>query len=326
MKKPVRVTITGAAGQISYALLFRIASGQMLGMDQPVRLQLLEVTPAMKALQGTVMELDDCAFPLLSSTEITDDPNVAFKDTDFALLVGAKPRGPGMERSDLLAANGGIFKVQGKAINDHASRSIRALVVGNPANTNAWTCAHYAPDINPRQFTAMTRLDHNRAVAQLAAKTGAAVTDVRKVMIWGNHSTTQYPDLSQAEVRGAKALAGLERAWYENEYIPRVAKRGAEIIDARGASSAASAANAALEHMRDWVAGTAADDWTSMAVSSDGSYGIEKGLMYSFPVRCEGGDYSIVQGLPIDDFSRHRMTLTENELKEERDAIRKLVG
>ncbi len=326
MKTPVRVTITGAAGQISYALLFRIASGQMLGMEQPVRLQLLEVTPAMKSLQGVVMELDDCAFPLLSSMEITDDPNIAFKDTDFALLVGAKPRGPGMERSDLLAANGGIFKVQGKAINDHASRNIRALVVGNPANTNAWTCAHYAPDINPRQFTAMTRLDHNRAVAQLAAKTGVAVTDVRKVMIWGNHSTTQYPDLSQAEVRGVSALAGLERAWYENEYIPRVAKRGAEIIDARGASSAASAANAALEHMRDWVAGTPAGDWTSMAVPSDGSYGIEKGLMYSFPVRCEGGDYAIVQGLPVDDFSRQRMTLTENELKEERDAIRKLVG
>lgn len=326
MKTPVRVTITGAAGQISYALLFRIASGQMLGMEQPVRLQLLEVTPAMKSLQGVVMELDDCAFPLLSGIEITDDPNIAFKDTDFALLVGAKPRGPGMERSDLLAANGGIFKVQGKAINDHASRNIRALVVGNPANTNAWTCAHYAPDINPRQFTGMTRLDHNRAVAQLAAKTGVAVTDVRKVMIWGNHSTTQYPDLSQAEVRGVSALAGLERAWYENEYIPRVAKRGAEIIDARGASSAASAANAALEHMRDWVAGTPAGDWTSMAVPSDGSYGIEKGLMYSFPVRCEGGDYAIVQGLPVDDFSRQRMTLTENELKEERDAIRKLVG
>ena len=231
-----------------------------------------------------------------------------------------------MERRDLLAANGGIFKVQGKAINDHASRNIRALVVGNPANTNAWTCAHYAPDINPRQFTAMTRLDHNRAVAQLAAKTGVAVTDVRKVMIWGNHSTTQYPDLSQAEVRGVSALAGLERAWYENEYIPRVAKRGAEIIDARGASSAASAANAALEHMRDWVAGTPAGDWTSMGVPSDGSYGIEKGLMYSFPVRCEGGDYAIVQGLPVDDFIGQRMTLTENELKEERDAIRKRVG
>jgi malate dehydrogenase len=326
MKTPVRVTVTGAAGQISYSLLFRIASGQMLGLDQPVRLQLLEVTPAMKALQGVVMELDDCAFPLVHSIEITDDPNVAFKDTNFALLVGAKPRGPGMERSDLLAANGGIFKVQGKAINDHASRDIKVLVVGNPANTNAWTCMTYAPDINPRQFTAMTRLDHNRAVAQLAQKTGSTVGDVRKVTIWGNHSTTQYPDLSQATVNGKPALAGIDRAWYENDYIPKVAKRGAAIIDARGASSAASAANAALEHMRDWVAGTSGDDWTSMAVPSDGSYGIDKGLMYSFPVRCKGGDYEIVQGLPVDEFSRARMTATENELKEERDAIQKLVN
>ncbi len=326
MKTPVRVTVTGAAGQISYSLLFRIASGQMLGLDQPVRLQLLEVTPAMKALQGVVMELDDCAFPLVHSIDITDDPNVAFKDTNFALLVGAKPRGPGMERSDLLAANGGIFKVQGKAINDHASRDIKVLVVGNPANTNAWTCMTYAPDINPRQFTAMTRLDHNRAVAQLAQKTGSTVGDIKKVMIWGNHSTTQYPDLSQATVKGKPALAGIDRAWYENDYIPKVAKRGAAIIDARGASSAASAANAALEHMRDWVAGTAGDDWTSMAVPSDGSYGIDKGLMYSFPVRCKGGDYEIVQGLPVDEFSRARMTATENELKEERDAIQKLVN
>ena len=326
MKTPVRVTVTGAAGQISYSLLFRIASGQMLGLDQPVRLQLLEVTPAMKALQGVVMELDDCAFPLVHSIEITDDPNVAFKDTNFALLVGAKPRGPGMERSDLLAANGGIFKVQGKAINDHASRDIKVLVVGNPANTNAWTCMTYAPDINPRQFTAMTRLDHNRAVAQLAQKTGSTVGDIRKVTIWGNHSTTQYPDLSQATVNGKPALAGIDRAWYENDYIPKVAKRGAAIIDARGASSAASAANAALEHMRDWVAGTPGDDWTSMAVPSDGSYGIDKGLMYSFPVRCKGGDYEIVQGLPVDEFSRARMTATENELKEERDAIQKLVN
>jgi len=326
MKTPVRVTVTGAAGQISYSLLFRIASGQMLGLDQPVRLQLLEVTPAMKALQGVVMELDDCAFPLVHSIDITDDPNVAFKDTNFALLVGAKPRGPGMERSDLLAANGGIFKVQGKAINDHASRDIKVLVVGNPANTNAWTCMTYAPDINPRQFTAMTRLDHNRAVAQLAQKTGCTVGDVRKVTIWGNHSTTQYPDLSQATVKGKPALKGIDRAWYENDYIPKVAKRGAAIIDARGASSAASAANAALEHMRDWVAGTPGDDWTSMAVPSDGSYGIDKGLMYSFPVRCKGGDYEIVQGLPVDEFSRARMTATENELKEERDAIQKLVN
>jgi malate dehydrogenase len=326
MKNPVRVTITGAAGQISYSLLFRIASGQMLGMDQPVHLQLLEVTPAMKALQGVVMELDDCAFPLVSAIDITDDPNVAFKGTDYALLVGAKPRGPGMERSDLLAANGGIFKVQGKAINDNASRNVKVLVVGNPANTNAWTCMHYAPDINPRQFTAMTRLDHNRAVAQLAAKTGSAVTDIRKLMIWGNHSTTQYPDLSQAEVKGVGAMTLLDREWYQTQYIPRVAKRGAEIIDARGASSAASAANAALEHMRDWAAGTALGDWTSMAVRSDGSYGIEEGLIYSFPVQCEGGDYKIVQGLPVDDFSRQKMQATENELKEERDAILKLVS
>jgi len=326
MKKPARVTVTGAAGQISYSLLFRIASGQMLGPEQPVRLQLLEVTPAMKALAGVVMELDDCAFPLVDSIDITDDPNVAFKDTNYALLVGAKPRGPGMERSDLLAANGGIFKVQGKAINDHASRDIRVLVVGNPANTNAWTCMSYAPDVNPRQFTAMTRLDHNRAVAQLAQKTGSTVTQVKKVTIWGNHSTTQYPDLSQASVGGKPALSLLERGWYENDYIPKVAKRGAAIIDARGASSAASAANAALEHMRDWVAGTPGDDWTSMAVPSDGSYGIDKGLMYSFPVRCKNGDYEIVQGLPVDEFSRARMVATENELKEERDAIQKLVS
>lgn len=326
MKKPARVTVTGAAGQISYSLLFRIASGQMLGPSQPVRLQLLEVTPAMKALAGVVMELDDCAFPLVDSIDITDDPNVAFKDTNYALLVGAKPRGPGMERSDLLAANGGIFKVQGKAINDHASRDIKVLVVGNPANTNAWTCMTYAPEINPRQFTAMTRLDHNRAIAQIAQKTGATVAQVRKVMIWGNHSTTQYPDLSQATVDGKPALSLVDRGWYENDYIPKVAKRGAAIIDARGASSAASAANAALEHMRDWVAGTAGDDWTSMAVPSDGSYGIDKGLMYSFPVRCRNGDYEIVQGLPVDDFSRARMVATENELKEERDAIQKLVN
>ena len=326
MKTPLRVTITGAAGQISYSLLFRIAAGQMLGADQPIILQLLEVTPALKALQGVVMELDDCAFPLVSKIEITDDPNVAFKNTNIALLVGAKPRGPGMERADLLAANGGIFGVQGKAINAHADRGIKVLVVGNPANTNAWTCMTAAPDINPRQFTAMTRLDHNRAVAQLAAKTNSTVAEIKKVTIWGNHSTTQYPDLSQATVKGKPALQALERAWYENEYIPRVAKRGAEIIDARGASSAASAANAALEHVRDWVLGTPADDWTSMGIPSDGSYGIEKGLMYSFPVRCKGGDYEIVQGLAVDEFSRKRMQATENELKEERAAIRQLTG
>lgn len=326
MKKPVRVAVTGAAGQISYSLLFRIAAGQMLGADQPVILQLLEVTPAMKALQGVVMELDDCAFPLVAGIETSDDPNVAFKNAQYALLVGARPRGPGMERADLLAANGGIFKVQGKAINDHASRDIKVLVVGNPANTNAWTCMKSAPDINPRQFTAMTRLDHNRAVAQLAAKTGSTVAEVRKVTIWGNHSTTQYPDLSQALVNGKPALSLVERPWYENEYIPRVAKRGAEIIDARGASSAASAANAALEHMRDWALGTPADDWTSMGIPSDGSYGIDVGLMYSFPVRCKGGEYEIVQGLPVDDFSRSRMKATEKELQEERAAVQQLVG
>jgi len=326
MKPPVRVTVTGAAGQISYALLFRIAAGEMLGRDQPVILQLLEVTPAMKALQGVAMELDDCAFPLLKSIELADDPNVGFKDTQVALLVGARPRGPGMERSDLLAANGGIFKVQGKAINDNASRDIKVIVVGNPANTNAWTCMKSAPDINPAQFTAMTRLDHNRAKAQLAAKTGSAVSDIRKVTIWGNHSTTQYPDLSQATVGGKAALSLIERAWYENDYIPRVAKRGAEIIDARGASSAASAANAALEHMRDWVLGTPEGDWVSMGIASDGSYGIEKGMMYSFPVTCSGGKYSIVQGLPVDEFSRKRMDATAAELKEESVAIEQLLG
>ncbi|MSR15670.1 MAG: malate dehydrogenase [Gammaproteobacteria bacterium] len=326
MKTPVRVTVTGAAGQISYSLLFRIAAGQMLGSDQPVILQLLEVTPALKALQGVVMELDDCAFPLVNKIEISDDANIAFKDANYALLVGARPRGPGMERADLLAANGGIFKVQGKAINDNANRAIKVLVVGNPANTNAWTCMTSAPDINPRQFTAMTRLDHNRAVAQLAAKTNSAVSDIKKVTIWGNHSTTQYPDLSQALVRGKPAMECVERTWYESDYIPRVAKRGAEIIEARGASSAASAANAALEHMRDWALGTAAGDWTSMGIPSDGSYQVEKGLVYSFPVVCKGGDYEIVQGLSIDDFSRKRMQATEAELKEERDAIKKLVG
>jgi malate dehydrogenase len=269
-KQPVRVAVTGAAGQIGYALLFRIASGEMLGKDQPVILQLLEIPDekAQKALKGVMMELEDCAFPLLAGMEAHADPMTAFKNTDYALLVGSRPRGPGMERAELLSMNGAIFTAQGKALNAVASRNVKVLVVGNPANTNAWTCMHYAPDINPRQFTAMTRLDHNRAVAQLAAKTGSAVTDIRKLMIWGNHSTTQYPDLSQAEVKGVGAMTLLDREWYQTQYIPRVAKRGAEIIDARGASSAASAANAALEHMRDWAAGTAPGDWTSMAVRS----------------------------------------------------------
>jgi malate dehydrogenase len=326
MKSPVRVTITGAAGQISYSLLFRVAAGQMLGPDQPVILQLLEITPAMKALEGVVMEIDDCAFPLVAGIETTDDANVAFKDADYGMLVGARPRGPGMERADLLAANGGIFKVQGKAINDSASRDIKVVVVGNPANTNAWTCMTSAPDINPRQFTAMTRLDHNRAMAQLAQQTDSTVVDIHQLMIWGNHSTTQYPDISKATVKGQLALDQVDRNWYENEYIPSVAKRGAAIIDARGASSAASAANAALEHMRDWVAGTPGDDWTSMGVVSDGSYGIEAGLIYSFPVRTRNGEYEIVQDLAIDEFSRERMTATEVELREERDAIKELLA
>lgn len=325
MKSPVRVTVTGAAGQISYSLLFRIAAGEMLGADQPVILQLLEVTPAMKALNGVAMELDDCAFPLLAGIEMSDDANVAFDKARYALLVGARPRGPGMERSDLLAANGGIFKVQGKAINEKADRAIQVIVVGNPANTNAWTCMKSAPDINPAQFTAMTRLDHNRAKAQLAAKTGKAVSDIRKITIWGNHSTTQYPDLSQATVAGKAALTQVERSWYENDYIPLVAKRGAAIIEARGASSAASAANAALDHMRDWALGTPADDWVSMAIPSDGSYGIEKGMMYSFPVTCAGGKYTIVPNLPIDEFSRKRMDATAAELKEESTAIQQLL-
>lgn len=326
MKAPVRVAVTGAAGQIGYSLLFRIAAGEMLGRDQPVILQLLEVTPAMKALEGVVMEIDDCAFPLVHSIVASDDPNVAFANADYALLVGAKPRGPGMERSDLLAANGGIFKVQGKALNDHASRNVKVIVVGNPANTNAWTAMTCAPDLNPRNFTAMTRLDHNRAVAQIAHRLGVPVTAVKKMTIWGNHSTTQYPDVHYALVNGAAIKPQVDHAWYDGTYIPKVAKRGAEIIAARGASSAASAANAALEHMRDWALGTPANDWTSMAVPSDGSYGIPKGLVYSFPVTCKNGEWEIVKGLDIDDYSRAKMTATQKELEEERDAVLKILG
>ena len=319
------MAVTGAAGQIGYSLLFRIASGQMLGPDQPVILQLLEVTPAMKALEGVVMEIDDCAFPLMDSFVLADDPNVAFKDADYALLVGAKPRGPGMERSDLLEANGGIFKVQGKALNDNASRDVRVLVVGNPANTNAHTAMLSAPDLNPRNFTAMTRLDHNRALAQLAAKTGAKVTDLKKMTIWGNHSTTQFPDISQATVAGKPAKEMIDFDWYKDSYIPRVAKRGAEIIEARGASSAASAASGAIDHIHDWVLGTPADDWVSMAVPSDGSYGIPEGLMFSFPVTCKDGEYSIVQGLEIDEFAQTMLDTTQKELEEERDAVAKIL-
>ena len=324
MKSPVRVAVTGAAGQICYSLLFRIAAGEMLGSDQPVIFQLLEITPAMKALEGVVMEIDDCAFPLVAGFVLTDDANVAFKDADYALLVGAKPRVAGMERSDLLEANGGIFKIQGKALNDNASPDVKVVVVGNPANTNANTAMINAPDLDPKNFTALTRLDHNRALAQLAAQTDADVSDIKKMIIWGNHSTTQYPDLSQTTVGGKAALDLVDRSWYENDYIPRVAKRGAEIIDARGASSAASAANGAIDHIRDWVMGTPEGDWTSMAVPSDGSYGIPEGLTYSFPVTCSNGEYSIVQGLEIDEFSQAKMDATQKELEEERDAVAKI--
>ena len=325
MKAPVRVAVTGAAGQISYSLLFRIASGEMLGKDQPVILQLLEITPAMGALKGVAMELDDCAFPLLSGIVCTDDASVAFKDAEYALLVGAKPRGPGMERKDLLEANAAIFSIQGKAINDHASRDIKVLVVGNPANTNALIAQRNAPDIDPRQFTAMMRLDHNRALTQLSPKLDVQLKDVSKMTIWGNHSSTQYPDLFHAQVRGEVAVEKVDQTWYEAHFIPTVQQRGAEIISARGASSAASAANAAICHMRDWVLGTPDGDWTSMGVYSDGSYGIEEGLIYSFPCECRDGKWSIVQGLDIDSFSRNRMQLTEQELKDERDAVKSLL-
>jgi len=325
MKAPVRVAITGAAGQIGYQLAFRIASGQMLGNDQPVILQLLEISPAMPALQGVVMELDDCAFGTLAGIVATDDPNIAFKDTDYALLVGARPRGPGMERKDLLEANAAIFSVQGKAMNDHASRDVRVLVVGNPANTNALIAQSNAPDLTPRNFTAMTRLDHNRAMAQLAAKTGGHVNDIRCMTIWGNHSATQYPDISHASVGGKSAGELTDQGWLTDDFIPVVQQRGAAIIKARGASSAASAASAAIDHMHDWALGTPADDWVSMAVPADGSYGVEPGIIYSYPVRCSGGDYEIVQGLPVDDFSRERMNKTETELREERAAIEELL-
>ncbi|MBK9427679.1 MAG: malate dehydrogenase [Gammaproteobacteria bacterium] len=325
MKSPVRVAVTGAAGQISYSLLFRIAAGEMLGADQPVILQLLEITPALTALQGTVMELEDCAFPLLAGVVQTDDAAVAFRDADYALLVGARPRGPGMERKDLLEANANIFSVQGKAINDHAKRGIKVLVVGNPANTNALIAQRNAPTIDPRQFTAMTRLDHNRALTQVALKTGTTVNDVSRMIIWGNHSATQYPDLHHAQVKGKPALSLVDQAWYENELIPVVQQRGAAVIKTRGASSAASAANAAISHMRSWALGTPAGDWVSMGVHSDGSYGIAKGLIYSFPCTCQGGDWKIVQDLDINAFSRGKMTLTETELSEERDAVKHLL-
>ena len=325
MKAPVRVAVTGAAGQISYSLLFRIASGDMLGKDQPIILQLLEITPAMEALKGVIMELEDGAFPLVAGIVGTDDANVAFKDANYALLVGARPRGPGMERKDLLEANAAIFSAQGKAINDNASKDIKVLVVGNPANTNALIAQRNAPDINPRQFTAMTRLDHNRGMAQLANKLGKTVNDITKMTIWGNHSSTQYPDLHHCDVDGKVAIDQVEQDWYEGTYIPEVQQRGAAIIKARGASSAASAGSAAVDHMRSWALGTADGDWVSMGIYSDGSYGIQEGLIYSFPCTCKDGDWSIVQGLEVNDFSRGKMEATEKELAEERDAVSHLL-
>ncbi len=324
-KTPVRVAVTGAAGQIGYSLLFRIASGHLLGPDQPIVLQMLEITPALGALNGVIMELDDCAFPLLAGTVATDDAEVAFGDADIALLVGAMPRKQGMERSDLLTANGGIFGPQGRAINAAAKREIKVLVVGNPANTNAFIAMSNAPDIDPGQFTAMTRLDHNRAVAQLAARVGRPVTSVAKMTIWGNHSTTQYPDLFHCEVDGQNAAELVnDDAWVADTYIPTVAKRGAAIIEARGASSAASAANAAIDHMHDWCLGTPAGDWVSMSVPSDGSYDVPEGLISSFPCVCRDGRYEIVQGLDINDFSRTRIDASTAELAEERDAVGEL--
>jgi malate dehydrogenase len=319
---PVKVTVTGAAGQIGYAILFRIASGEMLGPDTQVELTLLEIPDAVKAAEGTAMELDDCAFPLLAKVEISDDANTAFDGVNVGLLVGARPRGPGMERSDLLEANGGIFKPQGEAINAGAADDVRVLVVGNPANTNALIAMSHAPDVPRERFTAMMRLDHNRAIAQLANKLGEPVSAVTNMTTWGNHSPTQYPDLTHARVKGGSAWDAVDdEAWIADSYIPRVAKRGAEVIDARGASSAASAANAAIDHVRDWVSGTPGDDWVSMGVPSDGSYGVDEGLICGFPCKCRGGEYSIVEGLEIDDFSRQRIDATVAELREEREAV-----
>ena len=321
-RTPVNVAVTGAAGQIGYALLFRIASGQLLGPDTPVRLRMLEITPALKAAEGTAMELDDCAFPLLAGIDITDDPRVAFDGVNIALLVGARPRGPGMERRDLLEANGGIFKPQGEALNAGAADDVRILVVGNPANTNALIAQAHAPDIPRDRFTAMMRLDHNRALTQLAQRTGVGVSDVRKVTVWGNHSASQYPDITHATVKGQPAPQVVDdQAWVADVFIPTVAKRGAAIIDARGASSAASAANAAIDHVHDWVLGTPDGDWVSAGVPSDGSYGIPEGIISGFPCVSRGGSWEIVQGLEIDDFSRTRIDASVAELQEERDAV-----
>ncbi|HKT74709.1 MAG TPA: malate dehydrogenase [Steroidobacteraceae bacterium] len=326
MKPALNVAITGAAGQIGYALAFRVASGQLLGADQPVNLHLLEITPALPTLQGVVMELNDCAFPTLNKVVATDDAKVAFRDCNAALLVGARPRGPGMERKDLLLANAQIFSAQGKALNEVADRNVKVLVVGNPANTNALIARANAKDLNPRNFTAMTRLDHNRALSQLAEKTGTHTTGIRRMTIWGNHSATQYPDLSHTLVNGKAAKSLVEQKWIEETFIPVVQQRGAAIIKARGASSAASAASAAVDHIYTWVHGTGADDWTSMAVPSDGSYGIREGVIYSYPVTVKNGEYQIVQGLNIDEFSRKRMDATDAELREERDGVKSLLG
>lgn len=325
-KTPVRVAVTGAAGQIGYSLLYRIASGEMLGKDQPVILQLLEVTPAMQALKGVMMELDDCAFPLLKEIIGSDDPKVAFKDAEIALLVGARPRSKGMERKDLLEANAQIFTAQGKALNDVANKNVKVLVVGNPANTNAYIAMKSAPKLNPRNFTAMMRLDHNRALSQLATKTKTAVGDIQKMVVWGNHSPTMYPDYRFADVNGKSMKAAVnDEAWYKETFIPTVGKRGAAIIEARGLSSAASAANAAIDHMRDWCLGTNGK-WSTMGVPSDGSYGIPEGIVYGFPCTCENGDYKIVKGLEIDAFSKEKMEFTLKELTDERDGVKHLLG
>ena len=325
MKPALNVAITGAAGQIGYALAFRVASGQMLGPDQPVNLHLLEITPALGALQGVLMELADCAFPTLNKVVVTDDAKVAFRDCNAAMLVGARPRGPGMERKDLLLANAQIFSAQGKALNEVADRNVKVLVVGNPANTNALIARANARDLNPHNFTAMTRLDHNRALSQLAEKTGSHVTAIRKMTIWGNHSATQYPDISHTVVNGKPAKPLVDQKWIEETFIPVVQQRGAAVIKARGTSSAASAASAALDHIRDWMLGTPPGDWVSMAVASDGSYGIPEGVIYSYPVTCKNGEYSIVQGLSINEFSREKMQATHRELMEEREGVRDLI-
>jgi malate dehydrogenase len=325
MKKPVTVTITGAAGNIGYALAFRVASGQMLGADQPINLNLLEIPAAAAAVQGVVMELNDCAFPTLNKVAASSDATTAFKDCEFALLVGARPRGPGMERKDLLLENAKIFSAQGKALDAVASRNVRVLVVGNPANTNSLIAQRNAPSLPAKSFTAMTRLDHNRGLAQLTEKTAASLSEVHKVIIWGNHSATQYPDLHHATVGGKPALSVVDESWFKENFIPTVQQRGAAIIKARGTSSAASAASAALDHIHDWVLGTAANDWVSMGIPSDGSYGIPEGVIYSYPVMCRGGEYAIVQGLAINDFSRDKMAATHRELLEERDGVRDLI-